>query len=196
MLLAFSYSCACSSLGTPRAPGSGTRLAPSDDRDQHSAARLCRRAAAAARRRRRARLARFQDALKAEITDNAIAVIESGNQIILRLAAALFPPADARVKPTFVPLLQRLAGLLEKGTGRSRSWATRRDPDQDGPVPVEFRLSEARAKAVAAILKAGLSKPDRLATEGKGADVPIASNKTPEGRARNRRVDIVVPRER
>jgi len=44
-------------------------------------------------------------------------------------------------------------------------------------------------------IKAGLSKPERVAIEGKGADVPIASNKTLAGRAQNRRVDIVVPRE-
>ena len=140
---------------------------------------------------------RFQDALKAEINDNAIAVIESGNQIVLRVAAALFPPADARVKPTFVPLLQRLAGLLEKGAGSIKVMGhTDAIPIKTVLFPSNFVLSEARAKAVAAVLKAGLSKPDRLAIEGKGADVPIASNKTPEGRARNRRVDIVVQRER
>jgi type VI secretion system protein ImpK len=140
---------------------------------------------------------RFQEALKTEIADNSIAVIESGNQIVLRLAAALFPPADSQVKPAFVGLLQRLAKLLEKSAGPVRVVGhTDSVPIKTIRFPSNFVLSEARAKAVSDILKAGLSHPDRVAIEGKGADVPIASNKTPEGRARNRRVDIVVPRER
>ncbi|WP_267359724.1 MULTISPECIES: type VI secretion system protein TssL, long form [unclassified Methylobacterium] len=140
---------------------------------------------------------KFQDALKAEINDSAVSVIESGNQIVLRLASALFRPADARVKPDFVSLLKRLASLLEKTTGPVKVVGhTDAIPIKTVLFPSNFVLSEARAKAVADILKTGLSKPDRVAIEGKGADVPIASNKTPEGRARNRRVDIVIPRER
>ncbi|MDP4024935.1 type VI secretion system protein TssL, long form [Methylobacterium sp. NEAU 140] len=139
----------------------------------------------------------FQEALKAEIANNAISVIESGNQITLRVAAALFPPADARVKPAYTPLIQRLAALVEKGGGPVKVVGhTDAFPIKTVLFPSNFALSEARAKAVAAVLKAGLSKPERVEIEGKGADVPIASNKTPEGRARNRRVDIVVPRER
>ncbi len=140
---------------------------------------------------------RLQDALRAEINDSAVTVIESGNQIVLRLAAALFAPADARVKPAFTALLQRLAGLLEKQGGPVRVVGhTDASPIKTVRFPSNFVLSEARAKAVADILKAGLSKADRVAIEGKGADVPIASNKTPEGRARNRRVDIIIPRDR
>lgn len=140
---------------------------------------------------------RFQDALKAEISDGSVVVIEAGNQVVLRLAAALFPPADARVKPAFTGLLQRLAAQVEKQAGPIKVVGhTDAIPIKTVRFPSNFVLSEARAKAVADILKAGLSKPDRVAIEGKGADVPIASNKTPEGRARNRRVDIVVPRER
>ncbi len=140
---------------------------------------------------------KFQDALRAEINDSAVSVIESGNQIVLRLAAALFRPADARVKPDFVSLLQRLAHLLDKTAGPVKVVGhTDAIPIKTVLFPSNFVLSEARAKAVADILKAGLLKPDRVTIEGKGSDVPIASNKTPEGRARNRRVDIVVPRER
>ena len=140
---------------------------------------------------------KLQDTLKAEISDGSIAVIETGNQVVLRVAAALFPPADARVKPAFTGLLQRLASLLEKQTGPIKVVGhTDVVPIKTVRFPSNFMLSEARAKAVADILKAGLSKPDRIGIEGKGADVPIASNKTPEGRARNRRVDIIVPRER
>ena len=139
----------------------------------------------------------FQEALRAEVADNSIAVIESGNQITLRVAAALFPPADARVKPAFSSLIQRLAALVEKGTGPIKVVGhTDASPIKTVLFPSNFVLSEARAKAVAELIKARLSKPERVQIEGKGADVPIANNKTPEGRARNRRVDIVVPRER
>ncbi|VTZ23686.1 hypothetical protein MPC1_14820001 [Methylocella tundrae] len=55
-------------------------------------------------------------------------------------------------------------------------------------------MSLERAKVVGALLKQSLSHPERVETEGKGADAPIASNDTPEGRAKNRRVEIVVPR--
>lgn len=137
----------------------------------------------------------FQDALKAEIADNSIQVVESGNQIVLRVAAALFAPADAQVKPAFSGLIQRLAALLEKGAGPVKVVGhTDVIPIKTVRFPSNFVLSEARAKAVAEIIRRGLTKPDRVEVEGKGADVPIASNKTPEGRARNRRVDIVVPR--
>ncbi|MCJ2011872.1 type VI secretion system protein TssL, long form [Methylobacterium sp. J-076] len=139
---------------------------------------------------------RLQDALKAEINESSLAVIENGNQIVLRLAGALFPPADAEVKPAFTGLLQRLAKLLDKSAGPIKVVGhTDVFPIKTVRFPSNFVLSEARAKAVADILRAGLSKPERVSTEGKGADVPIASNKTPEGRARNRRVDIIVPRE-
>jgi type VI secretion system protein ImpK len=61
--------------------------------------------------------------------------------------------------------------------------------------PSNYQLSIERAKNVAALLKLGLTKPDRLQTDGKGETAPIADNATPEGRARNRRVEILIPRE-
>jgi type VI secretion system protein ImpK len=51
-----------------------------------------------------------------------------------------------------------------------------------------------RAKAVAALLKLGLSDPTRIHVDGKGSDVPIASNASPEGRAKNRRVEVMIGR--
>ena len=139
----------------------------------------------------------YQEALKSEIADKSIAVIESGNQIVLRVAAALFPPADARVKPEFAGMIKRLAAQIEKGSGPVKVVGhTDAFPIKTVLFPSNFVLSEMRAKAVAEILKSGLTKPDRVQIEGKGADVPIDTNKTAAGRARNRRVDIVVPRER
>ena len=60
--------------------------------------------------------------------------------------------------------------------------------------PSNFVLSTERAKAVAELLKKGLSQQARVQIEGKGSDGPIETNDTPEGRAKNRRVDILIPR--
>ena len=60
--------------------------------------------------------------------------------------------------------------------------------------PDNYHLSIERAKSVAALFRPLLAKPDRLQTDGKGDTAPIADNKTPEGRAKNRRVEILIPR--
>ena len=52
-------------------------------------------------------------------------------------------------------------------------------------------LSEERAKTFAAeLVRRGVSR-EQLRTRGKGDSAPIASNKTPEGRAKNRRVELL-----
>jgi OmpA-OmpF porin, OOP family len=52
-------------------------------------------------------------------------------------------------------------------------------------------LSERRAKAVATELMSRGISPDQVQTLGRGKSYPVASNDTPEGRQRNRRVEIV-----
>jgi len=64
--------------------------------------------------------------------------------------------------------------------------------DSIGTVPYNLKLSERRANAVKAYLEAKGIPQDRIYTEGKGKADPIASNKTKEGRAQNRRVEIEV----
>jgi len=51
-------------------------------------------------------------------------------------------------------------------------------------------LSEARAEAVAEILKGAKVEPARITTKGKGEAEPIADNKSADGKAKNRRVEI------
>ena len=53
-------------------------------------------------------------------------------------------------------------------------------------------LSESRAKAVADVLVGSGVSPSRVVTRGAGELRPIADNGTPDGRARNRRVDLEI----
>jgi outer membrane protein OmpA-like peptidoglycan-associated protein len=55
-----------------------------------------------------------------------------------------------------------------------------------------MRLSLARAESVRTFLVNNGVSPDRIRALGRGPDEPIAENRTAEGRANNRRVEIIV----
>ena len=54
------------------------------------------------------------------------------------------------------------------------------------------KLSERRAEAVRAWLAAKGIEPSRLQTRGFGESKPVADNATPEGRQKNRRVEVII----
>ncbi|MBH0237510.1 type VI secretion system protein TssL, long form, partial [Methylobrevis albus] len=143
-------------------------------------------------------LERIRGALTAEIDGGQIGVEQTSNVIVVRIAnLALFESGQANVIPAFEPIAARLAAMLEQEAGFIRVIGHSDNvPIKTVTFPSNFVLSEARAKSVAELLKRGLSDPGRIEVEGKGADKPVASNKTAEGRAQNRRVEIVIPRER
>ena len=95
----------------------------------------------------------------------------------------------------FKPVAARVAATLDKEPKRIKIVGhTDNSPISTVRFPSNFELSVERAKAVAAVLKLGLTDPGRVDIEGKGPDIPIASNATPEGRAKNRRVEIFIER--
>lgn len=64
--------------------------------------------------------------------------------------------------------------------------------DSTGPTDLNLRLSRQRAEAVeAALVELGIAA-NRITSVGMGQDFPIASNESDEGRARNRRVDVIL----
>lgn len=63
--------------------------------------------------------------------------------------------------------------------------------DSMGQAAYNKQLSQKRAESVQRALVARGIDASRLAAEGMGEEIPVADNKTPEGRARNRRVELV-----
>lgn len=65
--------------------------------------------------------------------------------------------------------------------------------DSSGAAEYNQKLSEKRAQAVATVLEEKGIDSSRITVSGEGENNPIASNETKQGRAENRRVEIVVP---
>ncbi len=96
---------------------------------------------------------------------------------------ALSPEAEARLSE----LLQRL-----KAENRNVYLEIQGHTDSTGDAEYNERLGQARAEAVRRYLSTGGVALNRMATISYGEEAPIASNDTPEGRAQNRRVAIIV----
>jgi outer membrane protein OmpA-like peptidoglycan-associated protein len=64
--------------------------------------------------------------------------------------------------------------------------------DNTGSAAYNYDLSQRRANAVASVLSQNGVPQGRMTTIGRGFDQPVASNNTAEGRAQNRRVEIII----
>ncbi len=102
-----------------------------------------------------------------------------------------YPINSARVSPKYLERLQELAELLKSPERKNYRVVIRGYTDNTGPRQLNMRLSRMRAEAIKRILVERFNlDPDRIQTEGFGPDNPIATNKTPSGRAKNRRTEI------
>jgi len=134
--------------------------------------------------------------IRRELADECITVTQAASVIVIRLCdLALFESGKAEVREGFKPAAARIAKLLDQETGFIKVVGhTDSEPIKSVRFPTNFHLSVERAKAVGALLKKGLSKPDRIQVDGKGSEVPVASNATADGKSKNRRVEILIPR--
>ena len=65
--------------------------------------------------------------------------------------------------------------------------------DSQGGSRLNQKLSENRAKAVQKhLIDTYRIAPERISSEGFGASRPVANNETKEGRAKNRRIDVIL----
>ena len=143
-------------------------------------------------------LQRIRERLADDISASKLSVDYAGKDIVVRLLNdAVFDKASATVRQGFLPSIVHIGGALDKEKGQIRIVGH----TDNTPVlsKVKFKdnqdLSEQRAKAVSGILAANVSDPTRLATMGMADKQPVDSADTPEARAKNRRVEVFIPRE-
>jgi outer membrane protein OmpA-like peptidoglycan-associated protein len=101
-----------------------------------------------------------------------------------------FASDSAQLNPKLHPALNELAtSLMQNPTETVQIVGY---TDSTGGDAVNQPLSQSRAQSVESYLVSRGVQPQRISTQGMGAQNPVASNETAEGRAQNRRVEIFV----
>lgn len=120
---------------------------------------------------------------------------ESGQQVTLRLMGeSTFDSGSVEIRDQLKPLLTSVAKIINKAQGDIViSGHTDNVPIRGGPYPTNLRLSIARAAAVAEYMLVNSKiAPQRISTMGFGEYRPLENNDTAAGRAKNRRVEIIL----
>ena len=128
------------------------------------------------------------DATTASSEDIAKALKKDGRVAIS--GGILFETDSAKLAPSAANLVSRLSEVLKKNP--NLKVAVVGNTDNTGDFKYNLQLSQRRANAmVDALVKDGVA-PNRLTGVGIGPLSPVASNDTAEGRAQNRRVELVL----
>lgn len=135
---------------------------------------------------------RQQAELRRELAGTGVDVTRQGDDIVLNMPSDItFAVDQSDIQPRFYPVLDDVSRVLNNYPQTLVDVIGH--ADSTGADAYNQALSERRAASVADYLVSrGRVLPDRLYVAGRGEMAPIASNATPEGRAQNRRVEIIL----
>lgn len=129
--------------------------------------------------------------LRKELADTGIVFERQGDNIVMSMQGNVtFATGRSNINPQFGPILSRLAEVLKKRNQTLIEVAGH--TDSTGSDRINLPLSRDRANSVADYLRNQGVNSSRFAEMGMGADYPIGSNATSEGRQLNRRVEITL----
>ena len=123
-----------------------------------------------------------------------IDVIVSEGTVSFRIAnELLFLSGDATIAAAGLPVLESLVDVLNRiPYPVAIEGHTDNVPIQTERFPSNWELSTARAASIVRVLIAGGVDPERLRAVGYADTRPVSSNDSPQGRALNRRVDVIL----
>jgi outer membrane protein OmpA-like peptidoglycan-associated protein len=148
-------------------------------------------AALQAEQQRRAEAEKRASAALASLQQVAKVRAESRGTVITLPGGVLFPSGGSDLSPTARVALKQVVEALTQQPIESKI-VVEGHTDDRGSDASNQQLSQARADAVRSFLLENGLAADRVKAVGKGESEPIASSDTAEGRATNRRVDLVV----
>jgi outer membrane protein OmpA-like peptidoglycan-associated protein len=123
--------------------------------------------------------------------DEAEILLTGAGDIVMRVFGLSFDVGSAELSAGQEPLLDRIATAVDEFPGAIVR--IEGHTDDTGSRQANLRLSRRRAESVARLLEIKLGRQqNELATEGYGPERPIGPNSTAAGRAKNRRIDVVI----
>ena len=129
--------------------------------------------------------------LRQQLAGTGVSVTRSGDNLILNMPGNItFATNQSDVNASFYPVLNSVALILKQYEKTMIDVVGH--TDSTGTMQLNMQLSQARAASVGAYLQSQGVQAVRIATQGMGPQYPIASNDTPEGRAQNRRVELIL----
>ncbi len=118
-------------------------------------------------------------------------VIREGDDLRIRLVGLTFPSGKSTIQPEYFSLLTRLQRAIREFP--NAPVVIEGHSDNIGNDAYNLNLSTDRARAVQQYLIANMGLPEgRVQAVGYGKERPVANNATAEGRAQNRRIDVVI----
>ena len=135
---------------------------------------------------------RQQADFRRSLEGSGVMIRRNGDQIVLVMPSDVTFAVDrSEVQPQFTRVLDDVARTLNAYPQTTIDVVGH--ADSSGPDDYNQTLSERRASSVASYLtNVGRVLTDRVFVAGQGERQPIASNDTAEGRAQNRRVEIIL----
>lgn len=129
--------------------------------------------------------------LRSELANDGISITNAGDRLIVSLPEDItFDTDSATVRSSLRAELGKVANNLNRYPESTVQVIGH--TDNTGDATYNLGLSLRRANSVGDILQADGVAFNRISTLGRGEEQPLASNLTEEGRAQNRRVEIVV----
>jgi outer membrane protein OmpA-like peptidoglycan-associated protein len=133
---------------------------------------------------------RLADALKS--LEEIAKIKEEARGLVITLSGSvLFASGKTALLPIAKDSLSRVAKVLQQQPDEKKI-VVEGHTDSVGSDDANMKLSQGRADSVREFLVSEGVKADRIRAVGKGETTPIADNKSAEGRANNRRVEIVI----
>jgi outer membrane protein OmpA-like peptidoglycan-associated protein len=118
-------------------------------------------------------------------------VYKKGNSLIIRLRAIQFPVGKSVIMPDNYPLLSKIQQSIR--IFGEPDVIIEGHTDSTGSNEVNEHLSQQRSESVRQYLLANKTLSyDRIVAVGYGSSKPLASNATEQGRAINRRIDVII----
>jgi len=118
-------------------------------------------------------------------------LFNSSNDIVLRLSGLSFDVSKSNIKDEHIPLLKKVIEIINMFP--SSKLIVEGHTDDQGEPSANTQLSDKRAYEILKYLRQTLLiSSENIRSIGYGAEKPVASNKTVDGRAKNRRIDIII----